>query len=148
MNTSEEKNEMLSVMINICTRVVTMIFVIVTLFTLISGNVNELHFSFKDICGVLFMGLVAGIAVGIFFIKKNMDAKQTIIIHIIYFLILNFVLLFIGLSLGWFKKEASSLVIMELMFIMVYFVVSLLVYLFDFNEAKKINKKLKERKQS
>lgn len=148
MNTSEEKNEMLSVMINICTRVVTMIFIIITLFTLILGNPDELHFSIRDICGVLFMGLVAGIAVGIFFIKKNLDAKQTIIIHIIYFLILNFVLLFIGLFLGWFKKEASSLVIMELMFIMVYFVVSLLVYLFDFNEAKKINKKLKERKQA
>ena len=90
---------------------------------------------------------MAGVGVGVFYIKKNMSAKLIAIVQIFYFLILNAVLLLIGLNLGWFKKEISSLVAMEIMFIVVYFVVTLLVYLVDFNEAKKINQKLNDRKK-
>ena len=147
MKSSEERNECFSVMINIFTRVVTFIFLVASLHTLITGKFNKIHFSVKDILGVLLMGLVSGLAFGIFYIKKNMSAKLIVIVQIFYFLILNAVLLLIGLNLGWFKKEISSLVAMEIMFIVVYFVVTLLVYLVDFNEAKKINQKLNDRKK-
>jgi hypothetical protein len=60
---------------------------------------------------------------------------------------LNSILLFTGLYLGWFVKEFSSIMKMEIIFILIYFVVTLLLYLFDFNEAKKINQKLQSRKK-
>ena len=37
---------------------------------------------------------------------------------------------------------------MEIMFVLIFIFVSVLVYLLDFNDAKKINKKLQERKIS
>ena len=103
---------------------------------------------FKDIWGVLIIGLVSGLAFGIFLIKKNMSNRQLILCEIIYFLILNAVLCFIGLYLGWFEKELKSMAIMEVMFVLIYIVVTVLVYLLDFNETRKINKKLKDRKKN
>lgn len=142
------KDGMLSVMINICTRVVTMIFIMITLFRKFFNSTGELYVGFKDIWGVLIIGLVSGLAFGIFLIKKNMSNRQLILCEIIYFLILNAVLCFIGLNLGWFEKELKSMAIMELMFVLIYIVVTALVYLLDFNETRKINKKLKDRKKN
>ena len=147
MKNSDEIKEMISIMINIATRVITMIFVIISVFYLVIGDADLIKFSLEDICGILVMGLASGLAFGLFYIKKNTTTKQSIAIHIIYFSILNVVLLLIGLHLGWFRKELSSLISMEIMFVAVYAVVTLLVYLFDFNEAKKINQKLNDRKK-
>ena len=147
MKTSEERHEIFSVMINIFTRVVTFIFLVVTLSILLTGDINEVHFSVKDVSGVLLMGFISGFAAGIFYIKKNMKARTIIVLHIIYFLILNVVLFFLGISFGWFEKSLPSLITMEIMFVLVYLVVLVLVYIFDFNETKKINQKLKDRKR-
>ena len=147
MKVSDNKHEMISEMINISSRVVTMIFVIITISSILAGDAKTIRFGLEDIAGVLLMGLTSGVGFGVFYIKKNMSAKLIAIMQIFYFLILNVVLLLIGLNLGWFKKEISSLVAMEIMFIVVYFVVTLLVYLVDFNEAKKINQKLNDRKK-
>ena len=38
--------------------------------------------------------------------------------------------------------------IMEVMFVLIYIVVTALVYLLDFNETRKINEKLKDRKKN
>ena len=142
------KDGMLSVMINISTRVVTMIFIMITLFRKFFNPTGELYVGFKDIWGVLIIGLVSGLAFGIFLIKKNMSNRQLILCEIIYFLILNAVLCFIGLNLGWFEKELKSMAIMEVMFVLIYIVVTVLVYLLDFNETRKINEKLKDRKKN
>ena len=146
MKDSEERKEMFSVMINICTRVVTLIFIISTLVICLSGNAKDIRWTILDIWGVLFIGIASGVCFGLFYIKKNLTAKQSLCIHVIYFLILNCVLLVTGLKLGWFVKKVSSLVTMEIMFVVIYFAVSCLVYLFDFNEAKKINQKIQDRK--
>lgn len=147
MKTSEEKNEIVSVMINVFTRVVTFIFLVMIFKTLIAGEVNKVYFSIKDVAGILLMGFISGIAVGIFYIKKNMTARTITVLHIAYFLILNAVLFCLGISFGWFEKSAKSLITMEIMFVLIYLVVLVLVYVFDFNEAKKINQKLKDRKK-
>ena len=76
-----------------------------------------------------------------------MTNRQFVLCEILYFLILNSVLVFIGLNLGWFQKELKSLAIMEIMFVLIYIIVTLLVYLLDFSEAKKINEKLQARKK-
>lgn len=147
MRNRENKDGMISVMINICTRVVTMIFIMIIFFNKFIVPYGELYMGLKDILGVLLIGIVSGLAFSIFFIKKNMSNKQFVLCEIIYFLILNAVLCFTGFNLGWFSKELSSIVIMEVMFIVIYVIVTLLVYLLDFNEAKKINEKLQARKK-
>ncbi len=147
MRNRENKDGMISVMINICTRVVTMIFIMIIFFNKFIVPSGELYMELKDILGVLLIGIVSGLAFSIFFIKKNMSNKQFVLCEIIYFLILNAVLCFTGFNLGWFSKELSSIVIMEVMFIVIYVIVTLLVYLLDFNEAKKINEKLQARKK-
>ena len=147
MRNNENKDGMISVMINICTRVVTMIFIMIIFFNKFIVPSGELYMGLKDILGVLLIGIVSGLAFSIFFIKKNMSNKQFVLCEIIYFLILNAVLCFTGFNLGWFSKELSSIVIMEVMFIVIYVIVTLLVYLLDFNEAKKINEKLQARKK-
>ena len=148
MKMSEEKNEMFSVMVNICTRVVTLIFIVAPLVMIIMGKAEDIKWALRDIWGVLLIGIVSGLFFGLFYIKKNMSGKQIVLLEILYFLILNVVLLFVGLKLGWFVKEISSLATMEIMFVVIYFAVTFLVYLFDFNEAKKINKKIQDRKKS
>ena len=148
MKYDEKKDGMLSIMINICTRVVTMIFIVITLFRKFFSPSGELYMGIKDIWGVLLMGIVSGLAFAIFYIKNKMSNRQFILCEILYFLILNAVLFFVGLNLGWFKKEISSMAIMELMFVLIYIVVTALVYLLDFNETRKINKKLKDRKNN
>ena len=147
MKHSVNNDGMLSVMINICTRVVTMIFIMITIFRKFFSSSGELYMGLKDIWGVLIIGIVSGFAFGIFLIKKNMTNRQFTLCKILYFLILNSVLVFIGLNLGWFQKELKSLVIMEIMFVLIFFIVTLLVYLLDFSEAKKINEKLQARKK-
>ena len=146
MRYDRNKDGMLSVMINICTRVVTMIFIMITLFRKFFTPSGELYMGLKDIWGVLLIGIVSGLAFGIFLIKKNMSNRQLILCEIIYFLILNAVLCFVGLNLNWFEKELKSMAIMEIMFVLIYLIVTALVYLLDFNETKKINEKLKDRK--
>ena len=146
MKNMEEKNDIISVMINICTRVVTLIFFIVT----VSGcifNHGEVHYSVRDVFGILLMGVISGLSFSIYLIKKNMTKKDSIIFQIIHFLILNVTLMVIGLYLNWFEKEFKSIFSMELMFTFVFLTVTSLVYIFDFNETKKINQKLKDRKK-
>lgn len=147
MKHSENNDGMLSVMINICTRVVTLIFIMITIFRKFFSQSGELYMGLKDIWGVLIIGIVSGLFFGLFLIKKNMTNRQLILCEIAYFLILNSVLVFIGLNLGWFQKELKSLAIMEIMFVLIYIIVTLLVYLLDFSEAKKINEKLQARKK-
>ena len=148
MSSSEKNNEMISIMINICTRVVTLVFIIATLFILIFSEDKDIRWSITDIWGVLLIGIVSGAGFGIFYIKKNMSNRQLLLLKAIYFLMINAVLFFVALKLGWMKKDWPSISLMEVMFILVYFLVDALVYLLDFNEAKKINEKLKNRKKN
>ena len=145
----EDRKEMLSVMINICTRVVTLIFIEVSIFNkagFLYKN-TEVSWGLNDILGVLIIGIASGLLFGLFYIKKNISGRIMLVLQIIYFLILNSILLFVGLYLGWFVKEFSSIIKMEIIFVLIYFVVTLLLYFFDFNEAKKINQKLQSRKK-
>lgn len=147
MKHSVNNDGMLSLMINICTRVVTLIFIMISVFRKFFTSSGNLYMGLKDIWGVLIIGIVSGFAFGIFLIKKNMTNRQLTLCEILYFLILNSVLVFIGLNLGWFQKELKSLAIMEIMFVLIYIIVTVLVYLLDFSEAKKINEKLQARKK-
>ena len=73
MKSIEDKKEVFSVMLNICTRVITLIFFVVTLSGAIF-NKCEIHYSATDVFGILLMGLFSGLSFGIFYIKKNIPA--------------------------------------------------------------------------
>lgn len=136
----DSKREMISVMLNICTRVITLIFVVATLFSRADWKV-------ESIWGVIFIGIVSGLGFGLFYIKKNMTRLQTFLFYVLYFLILNVTLFIVSIKLDWMQKELASCLQMEVMFVLVFFGVYVLMYLVDFNEAKKINQKLKDRKK-
>ena len=139
MKNSENRNEIISLMVNICTRVISLIFLIETVLV-------HSDWSAKSVAGVLVIGIISGLAYGLLFIKRDMSRKQTFFSFLIYALILNAVLFFIGLNLGWIKKEVASFAKMEAIFLLVFFGVYFITYLVDFSEAKKINRKLKDRK--
>lgn len=136
----DSKSEIISVMLNICTRVITLIFIVATLFE--SGPWKK-----ESIRGVIFIGIISGLAFGLFYIKKNMTRVQTFLFYILYFLILNVTLFIVSIKLDWIQKELNSCLRMEIMFVLVFFGVYALMYFVDFNEAKKINKKLQDRKK-
>ena len=139
MKNSENRSEIISLMVNICTRVISLIFLVETV-------IAHSDWDAKSIAGVLLIGIISGLAYGLLFIKRDMSRKQTFFSFLIYALILNAVLFFIGLNLGWIKKEVASFAKMEAIFLFVFFGVYFITYLVDFSEAKKINRKLKDRK--
>ena len=147
MNCSENKSDMFPVMVNICARVVTLIFIFITLFRKFFNPTGNLVMGIDDIWGVIFIGAVSGLAFGIFYIKKNLSAKENALLQVLYFAIINATVCATGFYLNWFKKELKSILVMEAMFVLIYLLVTFCVYMFDFNEAKKINEKLKARKQ-
>lgn len=147
MKRSDSKKEMFSVMTNICARVVTLIFVFIALFRKFFNPSGNLMMGIDDIWGVIFIGAVSGLAFGIFYVKNNLSARGTALLQLLYFAIINVTVCATGFCLNWFKKELKSILVMEAMFVLIYLLVTFCVYMFDFNEAKKINEKLKARKQ-
>lgn len=145
MNNSEEKENIFSIMINISTRVVTLIFVIATLIPYLTGDKNQ-HWSFTDIWGVILIGIISGLMFGVYYVLKNPSKLLTNLFFICYFLIINALVLGLGFKLHWFSTELKSVLFMEGMFLLVFFLVYVLVYVFDFNQTKKINQKLQDRK--
>ena len=139
--------KLFSVMLNICARVVTFILLFIAILRKFFTPDGKLLLSMQDIWGILFIGLVSGVAFGLFYLKKNMSGREALLTHCAYFLIVNATLSLTGFHLGWFRKELPSIALMEAMFTVIYILVTLLVYLLDFNEAKKINEKLQTRKQ-
>ena len=146
MNCSENKSDMFPVMVNICARVVTLIFVFITLFRKFFNPSGNLMMGIDDIWGVLFIGAVSGLAFGIFYVKNNLSARGTALLQLLYFAIINATVCATGFCLNWFKIELKPILVVEAMFVLIYFLVTFCVYMFDFNEAKKINEKLKARK--
>ncbi len=145
MKNPEEKENIFSIMINISTRVVTLIFVIATLIPYLTGDKNQ-HWSFTDIWGVLLIGIISGLMFGVYYVLKNPSKLLTNFFFICYFLVINALVLGLGFKLHWFSTELKSVLFMEGMFLLVFFLVYVLVYVFDFNQTKKINQKLLDRK--
>ena len=64
MKSTNKKKEMFSVMTNICARVVTLIFVFITLFRKFFNPSGNIMMGIDDILGVIFIGAVSGLAFG------------------------------------------------------------------------------------
>lgn len=139
--------DILSQMINICTRVVTLIFAISTLVVLIFNN-SKVNYSLSDVWSVLIIGIISGLAFIIFYIPKKISKKLMAFLQFIYFVIINTTVMLIGFHQNWFDtNNKSSVFLMELMFLLVYIIVTILVFVFDIREANKMNKLLAKRKK-
>lgn len=148
MNEEYTFKDILSQMINICTRVVTSIFVISTPVAFLFGD-NKVTFSSSDVLSIITIGLISGVEFLIFYIPKKISKKLMILLQFIYFAIINTAVLLIGFRQGWFNvNDKASVLMMEGMFVLVYIIVTVLVFVFDFREANKMNKLLQKRKMN
>lgn len=137
--------EKINILINIFTRVVTTIFLIVTIYEALFIGM-DVTFKIMDIWGIMFIGLLCAICYLPLLSEKNYSKTVMIILQVIYFLIINAATLVTGFLLHWFNfKSPLAVLSFELIIIFVYITVMIVFYKIDYNSAKEMNKKLKER---
>lgn len=146
MNQEFTIKEVILQMINICTRVVTMIFVIATL-TMQLTDKSFTALRTCDIWCIILIGVVAALLYLIYIIPKKIGKKLMIVLETIYFLSINATVLLIGAKLRWYNPANKlSFIIMEGMIILIYIIVFVSCYVFDYQKANKMNDLLKQRK--
>ncbi len=80
--------------------------------------------------------------------EDEFSKGKLIALRILYFLIINFLVLAVGYKLDWFRfGNIKMLVGMELTFIVVFFIVMLVEYLKGLQEAKKMNLQIANRQK-
>ncbi len=135
----------INILVNIFTRVVTTIFLIVTIYEALFVDIN-LTFRIIDIWGILLIGLLCAICYLPLLSEKNYSKATMIILQIVYFIVINATTLVTGILLHWFNfKKTMAVLIFELIIIFVYITVMFIFYKIDYNSAKEMNKRLKER---
>ena len=137
--------EKINILINIFTRVVTTIFLIVTIYeALFIGR--DVTFKLMDIWGIMLIGLLCAICYLPLLSEKNYSKAAMIILQAVYFVVINATTLATGFLLHWFNfKNPLAVLSFELIIIFVYITVMIVFYKIDYNSAKEMNKKLKER---
>lgn len=138
----------ISQIINIWTRVTTLIFLFSTI--LMKYTNPELTFiPITDILYIILIGIISGLAFLIYYIPKNPGKKMMLFLEICYFLIINITVMFFATKLNWINiVSKSSIFSMELLIIVIYVIVKALFFIFDFREANKMNNLLQKRKEN
>ena len=137
--------EKMNILINIFTRVVTTIFLIVTIYEALFIDMS-VTFRIIDIWGIMLIGLICGICYIPLLSEKNYSKAAMIILQALYFIVINATTLITGFLLHWFNfKSPLAVFSFELIIIFVYITVMIVFYKIDYNSAKEMNKKLKER---
>lgn len=137
--------EKINILINIFTRVVTTIFLIVTIYEALFIGM-DVTFKLMDIWGIMLIGLLCAICYLPLLSEKNYSKVTMIILQAGYFVVINATTLATGFLLHWFNfKNPLAVLSFELIIIFVYITVMMVFYKIDYNSAKEMNKKLKER---
>ena len=137
--------EKINILINIFTRVVTTIFLIVTIYEALFIGM-DVTFKIIDIWGIMLIGLLCAICYLPLLSEKNYSKAAMIILQAGYFVVINATTLATGFLLHWFNfKNPLAVLSFELIIIFVYITVMIVFYKIDYNSAKEMNKKLKER---
>lgn len=132
------------IMINIYTRVVSCIFLMISVYVLFLFGSSTIRL--YDVVGVNLIGLISAIAFLPLMPDKELSKRKMIIMNAVYFLVINISVFIIGYFLHWFYfKYVQSFITIEIMIIAVYVLTMFISYKVDSNEASKINEKLKER---
>lgn len=137
-----------SQMINICTRVTTLIFLFSTILMKYT-NPNVTYITLNDILYIILIGIISGLSFIIYFIPKNPSKKMMLFLECCYFLIINITVMFFAIKLNWISiVSKTSVFSMELMIILIYMIVKVLFFFFDYREANKMNNLLQKRKEN
>ena len=137
--------EKINILINIFTRVVTTIFLIVTIYEALFIGM-DVTFRIIDVWGIMLIGLLCAICYLPLLSEKNYSKATMIILQAGYFVVINATTLATGFLLHWFNfKNPLAMLSFELIIIFVYITVMIVFYKIDYNSAKEMNKKLKER---
>ncbi len=137
--------EKINILINIFTRVVTTIFLIVTIYEALFVGM-DVTFKIIDIWGIMLIGLLCAVCYIPLLSERNYSKAVMIIIQSVYFVVINAATLVTGFLLHWFNfKNPLAVLSFELIIIFVYITVMVVFYKMDYNSAKEMNKKLKER---
>lgn len=146
MNQEYTVKEMISQMINVFTRVTTAIFIFASLIISVA-NKDPVHYTFKDVWFIILIGAVSGFGIILFYLPKNPGKKMMLFLQIIYFLIINLTVMFVGKFQGWYNDSmTASVLMMEGLVVFIFVLVTIITYIFDFNQATMMNKMLQKRK--
>ena len=105
-----------------------------------------LHLSY--IFGVFLIALISSILYIPFLKEDEFSRGKLIALRILYFLIINFLVLVVGYKLDWFIfGNTKMLVGMEITIIVVFSIVFLVEYLKGLQEAKKMNLQIASRQK-
>lgn len=125
----------------------TLVFLFSAIYCMIFwGNSVQLNLSY--VWGVLGISVVDSILY-IFLEAENETSKlKVIFFRIIYFLIANANVLIVGFYLEWFEISNKQMVIgIEIVFLIIYLIITLIEYLRNAKTAELMNKILKSRKE-
>lgn len=125
----------------------TSIFICSSIFVLICwGPETKLDLSYTF--GVLLIGFVSSILHIPVLGEKEISKKQLLAFRIIYFIIINALVLFVGYKLLWFSfSNKASVIGMEITILFVFLLINVFEYISGLNDAKKINEVLTKRKK-
>ena len=136
-----------SQIINICTRVTTLIFLFSTILMKYT-NPDVTYIPLTDILYIILIGVISGLAFLIYYIPKNPGKKMMLFLEVCYFLIINVSVMFFAIKLEWINiVNKTSVTAMEIFIIVIYVIVKALFFFLDFREANKMNNLLQKRKE-
>lgn len=137
--------ELINSLISIFTRVVTSIFIFTSIY-LIAFVGFSAKFDIFDILFILLIGLISAVCYIPFLVDKSISKTKMLIMEIVYFLIINTIVLIIGNYSGWFCfTQIASFLAFEGVIVAVYAFVLFISYKVDSNTADQLNKKLHDR---
>lgn len=140
--------EKINILISIFTRVVSAIFIFTSMYLACFVGPSAI-FRLSDILFILFIGLISAVCYLPLLSDRTFSKTKMLVMQIIYFLIINTVVLVTGYFMKWFCfEEKLSFFAFEGVIIAVYLIVILIFYKLDSGAAEKMNKKLRDRKGS
>lgn len=140
--------EKINILISIFTRVVSAIFIFTSIYLACFVGLSA-TFKLYDIIFILLIGLISAVCYLPFLSDRTFSKKKMLVMQIIYFLVINTVVLITGYYLTWFCfEEKLSFIAFEGVIVAVYLIVMLVFYKLDSGVADKMNKKLHDRNSS
>ena len=134
--------EEINILISIFTRVVSAIFVFTSIYLACFVGFSA-KFDLLDIIFILLIGLVSAVCYIPMLGDKNFSKAKMLVLQIVYFLVINTVVLVTGYYLTWFCfQDKASFIAFEGVIVAVYLIVQLVFYKLDSGAADKMNKKL------
>lgn len=127
------------------TRVCTLSFIFSSIYICVFFGRHSL-INLEYVWGILLIGLVSAIGYIPFLSEKELSKGRMIFSRVLYFILIDAVVLFVGYRLKWYIPEEKRTVIgIELSVIAALICLVIVSYISDSNKANKMNEVLKNR---